>query len=397
MTMSNEKDYNQLSLDLHEKFRGKMEIRSKVPLLTKDDLSIAYTPGVAKPCLEIERDESLSRVYTNRGNTIAVVTDGSAVLGLGNIGAAAALPVMEGKAILFKEFADIDAIPICLNTSDKDEIVRIVKAMEPTFGGINLEDINAPNCFYIESELKKISKIPIFHDDQHGTAVVTLAALINSLKIVEKKMEDIKVVINGAGAAGMAIAKILLDLNVKDILMCDRSGIIFRGRYERMNPYKEEIAQRTNKDKKQGSLKEAVIGTDVFIGVSQAGALTEEMVSTMNADSIIFAMANPVPEIMPDLAKASGARIVSTGRSDFPNQVNNVLAFPGILRGALDVQASDINEAMKIAAAEAIASLVSDDELNEDYVIPSPLNKEVAKVVAIKVAQAAINSGVARI
>lgn len=397
MKMSNEKDYNQLSLDLHRKFRGKMEIRSKVPLLTKDDLSIAYTPGVAKPCLEIERDESLSRVYTNRGNTIAVVTDGTAVLGLGNIGAAAALPVMEGKAILFKEFADIDAIPICLETSDKDEIVRIVKAMEPTFGGINLEDINAPNCFYIEDKLKRISNIPIFHDDQHGTAVVTLAALINSLKIVGKKMEDIRVVINGAGAAGMAIAKILLDLHVKDILMCDRSGIIYDGRYEGMNQYKEEIAKRTNKGIKQGSLKEAVVGADVFIGVSQAGALTGEMVTTMNIDSIIFAMANPVPEIMPDLAKANGARIVSTGRSDFPNQVNNVLAFPGILRGALDVQASDINEAMKIAAAEAIASLVTDEELNEDYVIPSPLNKEVAKVVAIKVAKAAIDSGVARI
>ena len=297
--MSNQKDYNQLSLDLHKKFRGKIEIRSKVPLLTKDDLSIAYTPGVAKPCLEIERDENLSRVYTNRGNTIAVVTDGSAVLGLGNIGAAAALPVMEGKAILFKEFADIDAIPICLGTSDKDEIVRIVKAMEPTFGGINLEDINAPNCFYIENELKKISNIPIFHDDQHGTAVVTLAALINSLKIVNKKMEDIKVVINGAGAAGMAIAKILLDLYVKDILMCDRSGIIYKGRYEGMNPYKEEIAERTNKEIKQGSLREAVVGADVFIGVSQAGALTKEMVTTMNSDSIIFAMANPVPEIMP--------------------------------------------------------------------------------------------------
>lgn len=394
--MNNEKDYNQLSLDLHKKYRGKIEIRSKVPLLSKEDLSVAYTPGVAKPCLEIERDESLSRVYTNRGNTIAVVTDGSAVLGLGNIGAAAALPVMEGKAILFKEFADIDAIPICLDTSDKDEIVRIVKAMEPTFGGINLEDINAPNCFYIENELKKISRIPIFHDDQHGTAVVTLAALINSLKIVDKKMEEIKVVINGAGAAGMAIAKILLDLNVKDILMCDRSGIIYKGRYEGMNPYKEEIAERTNKEKKQGSLKDAVEGTDVFIGVSQAGALTEEMVATMNADSIIFAMANPVPEIMPAQAKASGARIVSTGRSDFPNQVNNVLAFPGILRGALDVQASDINEAMKIAAAAAIASLVSEEELNEDYVIPSPLNKDVAKVVASKVAQAAIDSGVAR-
>ncbi|MDD2370679.1 MAG: NAD-dependent malic enzyme [Firmicutes bacterium] len=395
--MSSNKDYDQLSLDLHKKHRGKIEIKSKVPLETKDDLSIAYTPGVAKPCLEIERDEKLSMVYTNRGNTIAVVTDGTAVLGLGNIGAAAALPVMEGKAILFKEFADIDAIPICLDSKDKDEIVRIVKAMEPTFGAINLEDINAPNCFYIENELKKISNIPIFHDDQHGTAVVTLAALINSLKIVNKKMEDIKVVINGAGAAGMAIAKILLDLKVKDIIMCDRSGIIYKGRYEGMNSYKEAIAERTNNEGLKGLLKRAVIGADVFIGVSKAGALTQEMVKTMNRDSIIFAMANPIPEIMPELAKASGARIVSTGRSDFPNQVNNVLAFPGILRGALDVQARDINEAMKIAAAEAIASLVSNDELNENYVIPSPFNKDVAKKVAEKVAKAAKDTGVARI
>ncbi len=395
--MSSKKNYDQLSLDLHKKYRGKLEMRSKVPLSTKDDLSIAYTPGVAKPCLEIERDEKLSMVYTNRGNSIAVVTDGTAVLGLGNIGAAAALPVMEGKAILFKEFADIDAFPICLNTNDKDEIVKIIKAMEPTFGAINLEDIKAPNCFYIEKELKKISNIPIFHDDQHGTAVVTLAALINSLKIVNKNIEDITVVINGAGAAGMAIAKILIDLKVKDIIMCDRSGIIYKDRYEGMNPYKDEIAEKTNISLKHGFLKDAIVSSDVFIGVSQAGALTQEMVKTMNSDSIIFAMANPIPEIMPDLAKASGARIISTGRSDFPNQVNNVLAFPGILRGALDVQASDINEAMKIAAAKAIASLVSNEELNEDYVIPSPLNKHVAKKVAEKVSQAAIDSGVSRI
>jgi len=395
--MNNKKDYDQLSLDLHKKYRGKLEIKSKVPLVTAEDLSIAYTPGVAKPCLEIEKDEKLSMIYTNRGNTIAVVTDGTAVLGLGNIGPTAALPVMEGKAILFKEFADIDAIPICLDSQDKDEIVRIIKSMEPTFGAINLEDINAPNCFYIEKELKKISNIPIFHDDQHGTAVVTLAALINSLKIVDKKMEEIVVVINGAGAAGMAIAKILIDLNVRDILMCDTTGIIYKGRSEGMNIYKEEIAEKTNKNLKRGSLKDAVISTDVFIGVSKAGVLTQEMVKTMNLDSIIFAMANPIPEIMPELAKASGARIVSTGRSDFPNQVNNVLAFPGILRGALDVQASDINESMKIAAAKAIASLVSNDELDEDYVIPSPFNKKVAKKVAEKVAKAARDSGVARI
>ena len=394
--MMSKKDYNQLALELHKKYRGKVEIRSKVPLETNDDLSIAYTPGVAKPCLEIERDEALSLVYTNRGNTIAVVTDGTAVLGLGNIGPAAALPVMEGKAILFKEFAGVDAVPICLDSKDKDEIVRIVKAMEPTFGGINLEDISAPNCFYIESELKKISGIPIFHDDQHGTAVVTLSALMNSLKLVDKKMEDLVIVINGAGAAGMAIARILLDVGVKDILLLDRTGIICKGR-EKQNEYKVEIAQRTNHGQKQGRLEEAVAGADVFIGVSQAGVLTGEMVKTMNRDAIIFAMANPVPEIMPELALENGARIVCTGRSDFPNQVNNVLAFPGILRGALDVQASDINEQMKIAAAEAIASLVDPSELREDYVIPSPLNKEVAKVVAEKVAQAARDSGVARI
>lgn len=394
--MNKKLDYDQLSLELHERHRGKLEIKSKVPLVTKDDLSVAYTPGVAKPCLEIEKDSDLSYVYTNRGNTIAVVTDGSAVLGLGDIGSYAALPVMEGKAILFKEFADVDAIPICLQTNDRDEIVRIVKAMEPSFGGINLEDIKAPNCFYIENELKKLCNIPIFHDDQHGTAVVTLAALINSLKITGKKFEDIKVVINGAGAAGMAIAKILLDLNVADLLMCDRTGIIYKGRTTGMNTYKDEIAERTNKGLKKGSLADAVEGTDVFIGVSEAGVLTGEMVASMNKDSIIFAMANPVPEIMPELAKSSGARIVSTGRSDFPNQVNNVLAFPGILRGALDVRASDINEEMKIAAAYAIASLVSEEELSEEHVIPSPLNKNVSKVVAAKVAQAAIDSKVAR-
>ena len=393
--MTNKKDYNQLALELHEKYRGKLEVRSKVPLETNDDLSTAYTPGVAKPCLEIERDEDLSMVYTNRGNTIAVVTDGTAVLGLGNIGPAAALPVMEGKAILFKAFADIDAVPICLDSKDKDEIVRIVKAMEPGFGGINLEDISAPNCFYIENELKKISNIPIFHDDQHGTAVVTLAALTNSLKLVDKKMEDLEIVINGAGAAGMAIAKILLARGVKDILLLDRTGIICKGR-EGLNPFKREIAESTNKGLRKGGLKEAVEGADVFIGVSQAGVLTGEMVRTMNRDAVIFAMANPVPEIMPDLAFESGARIVCTGRSDFPNQVNNVLAFPGILRGALDVRARDINEEMKIAAANAIASLVGEGELREDYVIPSPLNKDVAKAVARDVAAAAIASGVAR-
>lgn len=394
--MSNNKDYDQLALELHRDNRGKMEIRSKVPLETKEDLSIAYTPGVAKPCLEIERDRQLVNTYTNRGNTIGVVTDGSAVLGLGNIGPYAALPVMEGKAILFKEFADVDAVPICVAGLKKEEIVSLVKALEPTFAGINLEDISAPNCFYIEDELKKISEIPIFHDDQHGTAVVTLAALYNSLKLVGKTMEELSIVINGAGAAGMAIARILLDGSAGDVVLCDRTGIIHQGRATGMNPYKEAMAIISNHGMKTGSLSDAIKGADVFIGVSQAGALTGEMVRSMNRDAIIFAMANPVPEIMPDEAKANGAKIVCTGRSDFPNQVNNVLAFPGILRGALDVEAKDINEAMKLAAASAIASLVSEGELKEDFVIPSPLDRRVSVVVAQRVAEAARQSGVAR-
>ena len=388
-------DYYKLALELHEKNRGKLEIKSKVKLETKDDLSIAYISGVAKPCLEIEGDLSLSYKYTNRGNTIGVVTDGTAVLGLGNIGPEAALPVMEGKAILFKEFADIDAIPVCLGTTDKDEIVKIVKALEPTFGGINLEDISAPNCFYIENELKKISNIPIFHDDQHGTAVVTLAALINGLKLVGKEFKDLKIVINGAGAAGIAIGKILLDVGVGELIICDRTGAIYEGR-DKLNTYKQEIALKTNRKLVRGKLETAIIDADVFIGVSQAGVLTGAMVDTMNRDPMIFAMANPEPEIFPEEAKKHGAKIIATGRSDFPNQVNNVLAFPGILKGALQVRASDINEEMKVAAAKAIASMVSDTELDFDFVIPSPLNKEVAIRVAEYVAQAAIDSGVAR-
>lgn len=394
--MSNNKDYDQMALELHRENRGKMEIRSKVPLETKEDLSIAYTPGVAKPCLEIERDRQLVNTYTNRGNTIGVVTDGSAVLGLGNIGPYAALPVMEGKAILFKEFADVDAVPICVAGLKKEGIVALVKALEPTFAGINLEDISAPDCFYIEDELKKISEIPIFHDDQHGTAVVTLAALYNSLKLVGKTMEELSIVINGAGAAGMAIARILLDGGAGDVVLCDRTGIIHQGRAKGMNPYKEAMASISNHGMKTGSLSDAIQGADVFIGVSQAGALTGEMVRSMNRDAIIFAMANPVPEIMPDEAKANGAKIVCTGRSDFPNQVNNVLAFPGILRGALDVEAKDINEAMKLAAASAIASLVSEGELKEDFVIPSPLDRRVSVVVAQHVAEAARQSGVSK-
>lgn len=393
--MSNTPNYDKLSLELHRKYRGKMEIHSKVPLATAEDLSLAYTPGVAKPCLEIAEDHQLANLYTNRGNTIAIVSNGTAVLGLGDIGAYAALPVMEGKAILFKEFAGIDAIPLCLEGLSKEEMVRMVRALEPTFAGINLEDISAPDCFYIEDELKKQCSIPIFHDDQHGTAVVTLAALINSLKLVKKDMDSLKVVINGAGAAGIAIANILLKAKVKELLVCDTRGILYPGRKEGMNPHKEVMAEKSNHNQVRGNLEEALVGADVFIGVSQGGVLTVKMVQGMNRDSIIFAMANPDPEIMPDLAKKAGARILCTGRSDYPNQVNNVLAFPGIMRGALDVEARDINEEMKFAAAIAIASLVTAAELQEDFVIPSPLNKEVAVVVAKAVAKAARDSNVA--
>ena len=385
------------ALKLHKNNHGKLATTSKVPLGTAEDLTLAYTPGVAAPCLEIEKDIDKSYDYTNRGNLVAVVTNGSAVLGLGNIGAAAGMPVMEGKSILFKGFAGVDAIPICLDTPSVDEIIKTIKLMAPSFGGINLEDIKAPECFDIENALKEAVDIPVFHDDQHGTAIVVSAALINALRLVGKKFEDIKIVVNGAGAAGMAITKLLQRIGAKDILLCDSTGAIYEGRQKGMNPYKDEIAAIINKNKEAGQLADVIHGADVFIGVSKADLLNEEMIQKMNKDAIILAMANPVPEIMPDKAKAAGARVVCTGRSDFPNQVNNLLAFPGIFRGALDVRATDINEDMKIAAAYAIASLISDEELDEEHVITNPFDERVAPKVAEAVAQAAISSGVARL
>ena len=384
------------ALRLHRDYQGKLETVSKVPLSTAEDLTLAYTPGVAAPCLEIEKDFDKIYEYTNRGNLVAVVTNGTAVLGLGNIGAGAGLPVMEGKSILFKGFAGVDAIPICLDTQDVDEIIKTIKIMAPSFGGINLEDIKAPECFDIENALKEAIDIPVFHDDQHGTAIVVSAALINALRLIGKKFDDIKIVVNGAGAAGMAITKLLQRMGAKDILLCDSTGAIYEGRQKGMNPYKDEIAKITNKNKEEGQLTDVIHDADVFIGVSKAGLLTQEMIKKMNKNAIILAMANPTPEIYPDEAKAAGARVVCTGRSDFPNQVNNLLAFPGIFRGALDVKATDINEEMKIAAAYAIASLVSDDELKEEYVITNPFDARVAPAVAAAVARAAINSGVAK-
>ncbi|WP_176543295.1 NAD(P)-dependent malic enzyme [Bacillus thuringiensis] len=381
---------------MHKVHQGKLETVSKVKVENAKDLSLAYSPGVAEPCKEIYDDKSKVYEYTMKGNMVAVVTDGTAVLGLGNIGPEASLPVMEGKAVLFKSFAGVDAFPIALNTNDVDKIVETVKLMEPTFGGVNLEDIAAPNCFIIEERLKKETNIPIFHDDQHGTAIVTVAGLVNALKLVGKKMSDIKVVANGAGAAGIAIIKLLYRYGVRDIIMCDRKGAIYDGRPTGMNPVKDEVAKYTNKNRIEGSLADVVQGADVFIGVSAEGALTEEMVRTMNDNAIIFAMANPVPEIMPELAKAAGAAVVGTGRSDFPNQVNNVLAFPGIFRGALDVHATQINEEMKMAAVQAIAELVAEDELNADYIIPAPFDTRVAPQVAAYVAKAAMETGVAR-
>ena len=384
------------ALALHKANHGKLEVRSKVPLKTNKDLTLAYTPGVAAPCLEIKDDFNKIYDYTNRGNLVAVVTNGTAVLGLGDIGAGAGLPVMEGKAILFKGFAGVDAIPICLNTKSVPEIIKTIQLMAPSFGGINLEDIKAPECFDIEQALKDSVDIPVFHDDQHGTAIVVAAALINALRLIGKKFEDIKVVVNGAGAAGMAITYLIQKMGAKNVMLCDSTGAIYEGRGKGMNPYKDQIAAVTNFDKEAGQLVDIIHGADVFIGVSKANLLTEEMVKSMNKDAIILAMANPVPEIMPDKAKAAGARVVATGRSDFPNQVNNLLAFPGIFRGALDVRATDVNEEMKIAAAYAIASLVSDDELNEEHVITTPFDKRVAPAVAAAVAKAAQESGVAR-
>lgn len=385
------------ALHMHRLNQGKLETVSKVPVRNAEDLSLAYSPGVAEPCKEIyEKPESVYD-YTMKGNTVAVISDGTAVLGLGNIGPEAALPVMEGKAVLFKSFAGVDAFPICLKTTDVDKIVETVKLLEPTFGGVNLEDIAAPNCFEIEERLKKEMNIPVFHDDQHGTAIVTVAGLVNALRLVGKSITEVKVVANGAGAAGIAIIKLLYSYGVRDIIMCDTKGAIYEGRTTGMNDIKEQVAKVTNREKVQGPLGTVIKNADVFIGVSAAGSLTKEMVSTMNKDAIIFAMANPDPEIMPEEAKAAGAKVVGTGRSDFPNQVNNVLAFPGIFRGALDVRATHINEKMKVAAVNAIAGLIEEHELHEDYVIPAPFDNRVAPEVAAAVAKAAMETGVARI
>ena len=385
------------SLKLHYAKRGKIEVISTVPVKDKNDLSLAYTPGVAQPCLEIQRDVDKSYELTRRWNMCLVATDGSAVLGLGDIGPEAGMPVMEGKCVLFKEFGGVDAFPLCIKSHDVDEIVRTIQLISGSFGGVNLEDISAPRCFEIERKLKECCDIPIFHDDQHGTAVITLAGLTNALKVVGKRKETVRVVMNGAGAAAIAICKLLLAAGVKDVTLCDRSGAIYAGREKGMNAVKEEMARVTNLQKRAGSLAEVLAGADVFIGVSAPGAVTTEMVRTMNRDAILFACANPTPEIFPDEAKAGGAKVVATGRSDFPNQINNVLAFPGIFRGAFDVRASDINEAMKVAAAEALAGLISDEELNADYIIPAAFAPRVGRTVAAAVAQAARDSGVARI
>ena len=388
-------DYAKESLRLHGEWKGKIEMVTRVPVKTKDDLSLAYTPGVAQPCLEIQKDPSKSYELTRRWNMAAVITDGSAVLGLGDIGPEAGMPVMEGKCVLFKAFGDVDAFPICVKTKDVDEFVETVYNISGSFGGINLEDIAAPRCFEIERKLKEKCDIPIFHDDQHGTAVITLAGLTNALKVVGKKKEDVKVVTSGAGAAAIAITKLLLSAGFRDITMCDRKGAIYKGR-EGLNWIKAEMAEVTNLSRKAGTLADMLVGADVFIGVSAPNTVTTEMVKTMNKDAIIFACANPTPEIFPDVAKAGGARVISTGRSDYPNQINNVLAFPGIFRGAFDVRASDINEEMKVAAAEALAGLVG-DELSEDYIIPAAFDPRVGPAVAKAVAEAARRSGVARI
>ncbi len=390
-------DYAKESLRLHEEWGGKIEVIATVPVKTKEDLSLAYTPGVAQPCLEIQKDVEKSYTLTRRHNMCLVVTDGSAVLGLGDIGPEAGMPVMEGKCVLFKAFGDVDAFPLCVKSKDVDEIVNTIYMISGSFGGVNLEDISAPRCFEIERKLKQKCDIPIFHDDQHGTAVITLAGLVNALRVVGKKKEDVKVVVNGAGAAAISITRLLLDDGFADITLCDRRGTIYEGRAEGMNPFKEEMARVTNRAKLKGTLADALKGADVFIGVSAPGAVTTEMVKTMAKDAILFACANPTPEIFPDEAKAGGARVVATGRSDFPNQVNNVLAFPGIFRGTFDVRASDINDAMKRAAAYAIAGLISEEELNEEYILPAAFDPRVGKAVAAAVAEAARRSGVARI
>ena len=389
-------DKREFALKQHEEWAGKIEVISRAKIETPEDLSVAYTPGVAEPCVEISKDVDLSYKYTRRGNMVAVVTDGTAVLGLGDIGPEAGMPVMEGKCALFKTFADVDAFPLCVRSKDVDDIVKTVSLLAGSFGGVNLEDISAPRCFEIERKLKECCDIPIFHDDQHGTAVVTAAALINALKLVGKNLDDIKVVTSGAGAAGIAIIKLLVSLGLKNVVMCDRHGAIYKGR-DNLNKEKEEMAEICNQNMEKGTLAEVLKGADVFIGVSAPGTVTEEMVQSMADKPILFPMANPVPEIMPDLAKKAGAAVVGTGRSDFPNQINNVLAFPGIFRGALDVRAKDINDEMKVAAAYAIASLVDEDKLSPDYIIPNAFDKRVSKAVAEAVAEAARKTGVARI
>ena len=390
-------DYAKESLKKHYEWRGKLEVTPRAAVDTSEALSLAYTPGVAEPCLEIQKDINKSYELTRRWNTVAVVTDGTAVLGLGDIGPEAGMPVMEGKCVLFKAFGGVDAIPLCIRSKDVDTIVETVALLAGSFGGVNLEDISAPRCFEIERKLKERCDIPIFHDDQHGTAVITLAGLTNALKIVGKKMEDIRIVVNGAGSAAIAITKLLISAGARDVTLCDRKGAIYEGRKEGMNPVKEEMSKITNPEKKAGSLADMMVGADVFIGVSAPGVVTTDMIRTMNRDAIVFACANPTPEIFPDDAKAGGARIVSTGRSDFPNQINNVLAFPGIFRGALDCRASDINEEMKVAASYAIASLVEDDKLSPEYILPHAFDPRVGKTVAAAVKKAAIESGVARI
>jgi len=390
-------DYAKESLRLHGEWKGKIEVVTRVPVENKDDLSLAYTPGVAQPCLEIQKDVNKSYELTRRWNMCLVVTDGSAVLGLGNIGPEAGMPVMEGKCVLFKAFGDVDAFPLCIKSNDVDEIVNTIYMISGSFGGVNLEDISAPRCFEIEKKLKEKCDIPIFHDDQHGTAIITLAGLTNALKAVGKKKEDVHVVMNGAGAAAISIARLLLTAGFKNITLCDRKGAIYEGRPEGMNPVKDEMSKVTNLDKKAGSLADMLVGADVFIGVSAPGAVTTEMVKTMNKDAIVFACANPTPEIFPDDAKAGGAKVVSTGRSDFPNQINNVLAFPGIFRGAFDVRAKEINDEMKLAASEALANLITDEELSPEYIIPKAFDKRVGPAVAKAVAEAAKRTGVARI
>lgn len=385
------------SLKLHGEWKGKIEIMSRVPVKTREDLSLAYTPGVAKPCLEIQKDVEKSYEYTNRWNSCLVVTDGTAVLGLGDIGPEAGMPVMEGKCVLFKEFGNVDAFPLCIKSKDVDEIVRTIYLISGSFGGVNLEDISAPRCFEIEKRLKELCDIPVFHDDQHGTAVITLAGLTNALRLVGKEISKIRIVVNGAGAAAISISRLLLTAGARDITLCDRTGAIYEGREKGMNPVKEKMALVTNQDKRSGSLTDVIAGADVFIGVSAPGSLTAEMVRTMADDAIIFACANPAPEIDPADAKAGGARVIATGRSDYPNQINNVLAFPGIFRGAFDVRARDINDEMKLAAAAALADLISEKDLKEDYIIPAAFDPRVGKAVAQAVGEAARRTGAARI